>query len=609
MTATLTTPCFALLDDAQNAGAQSRLYTQLEDIIVCKKKSDWESFLIQTQNVLKKGLYAVAVLSYETGAQLHDISERNALDRLPIDSKILIFKQCQFLSQQEVQTFLHLQSKNQQAGITNLRPNISAADFKEAIEKILAYIKAGDTYQVNYTYRLYFQVYGSPIHLYQSLRERQPVPYGALICLPEGEAVLSLSPELFIRHQQGQLFAKPMKGTAAATGNTLEDEKIALALSQDQKNRAENLMIVDLLRNDLGRIAKTGTVKVTKLFDVHRFSSVMQMTSDIQAQLRDDVNLSEALNALFPCGSITGAPKRRTMEIIREIETEDRGIYTGAIGWFDPPNAQQTLGDFCLSVPIRTLVLSAPDQLSFRHGVMGVGAGIVHDSVADEEFAECSLKAKFLTGLPAPFHLFETMFANRHEGCRHLTLHLKRLQTSATLFSFPFDEQAIRQKINASCNEFQDKKNYRMRLALFANGDIQIQCGELMPIAQVQTVLIAQEKCTTSDLLLAHKTSYRAQYDQAWKAAEEVGAFDHIFVNQEGFITEGGRCNIFVRYANAWFTPPLQAGVLPGIMRSLVLQDSAWNASEKNITQEELMQADEIMICNALRGTMKARFQ
>jgi para-aminobenzoate synthetase/4-amino-4-deoxychorismate lyase len=607
MTTTSTIPCFALLDDAQSLEAQSRLYTKLEAILICKEIDDWGSFLLQTQNALNKGLYAVALLSYETGAQLQGIKNRNELNRLPVGSKVLIFKQCQFLSQHQVQSFLNLHSKNQQAGITNLHPNISQADFNDAIEKILAYIKAGDTYQVNYTYRLHFQVYGSPIHLYQSLRERQPVPYGALICLPDGEAVLSLSPELFIRHQQGQLFAKPMKGTAAATGNALEDEQIALALSQDQKNRAENLMIVDLLRNDLGRIAKIGTVKVTKLFDVHRFSSVLQMTSDIEAQLRDDVNLTEALNALFPCGSITGAPKRRTMEIIREIETEDRGIYTGAIGWFDPPSAQQTLGDFCLSVPIRTLVLSTPDNESFRQGVMGVGAGIVHDSVADEEFSECNLKAKFLTGMPAPFHLFETMFANRNDSCRHLTLHLQRLKNSAKLFSFPFDEEAIRQKINASCNEFQDNKNYRVRLALFATGEIQIQFGELAPIAQVQTILISQEQCTTSDLLLAHKTSFREQYDQAWQAAEKIGAFDLIFVNQEGFVTEGGRCNIFVRYENEWFTPPLQAGVLPGIMRSLILQDPAWNANEKNIKQETLMQADEIMICNALRGTMKAR--
>jgi para-aminobenzoate synthetase/4-amino-4-deoxychorismate lyase len=460
---------------------------------------------------------------------------------------------------------------------------------------------------VNYTYRLHFHAYGSPIALYSRLRQRQPVPYGALICLPEGDAVLSLSPELFIRHQGGRLLARPMKGTAAATGNDLEDQRLAASLANDSKNRAENLMIVDLLRNDLGRIAETGSVTVPQLFQVQRFSSVLQMTSTIEANLCQQAGLAEIMSALFPCGSITGAPKRHTMEIIRQLESEPRGIYTGAIGWFDVPSTGHSVGDFCLSVPIRTLHLQAQDQQGIRQGVMGVGAGIVHDSVASEEYAECQLKAKFLTRLPAQFDLFETLHASHEGGCRHLSRHLHRLGQSARYFGFEYDEDHIRQTLWTFCDELPPQAAFRLRLTLQFDGQILLQSGPLLTLPDTVKLLVATHACNSDVIFLQHKTSVRQQYDDAWREAERHGAFDMVFCNPQGFLTEGGRSNIFIRQGERWFTPPLSDGVLPGIMRAILLEDPQLQAREKQLTLADLNMADAIILCNSLRGAMNAK--
>ncbi len=353
------------------------------------------------QDALRSGLHAVGVFDYELGAQMHAITPRKNASAL---THILLFEQCRKLAAAEVAGWLEQQDRDAQpAGIAHVSDSVSEAQFKEAIHRIRTCIEAGDTYQVNYTYRIRFGAFGSPLSLYRSLRERQPVPYGALIALPDGRAVLSLSPELFAMHADGIITARPMKGTAPAAGDASRDADRASALANDPKNRAENLMIVDLLRNDLGRIAATGSVRVPRLFQVDRYAAVLQMTSTVEARLRDDATLADIFAAIYPCGSITGAPKRRTMQIIRELEPDARGIYTGAIGWFDAPGKDRSVGDFCMSVPIRTVTLQAPDEYGMRKGEMGVGAGIVHDSDPAEEYAECKLKASFLTGLQGGF--------------------------------------------------------------------------------------------------------------------------------------------------------------------------------------------------------------
>lgn len=408
---------FALLDDARPEGGEgeprSRLYTGHAGTLACDDLGGWQALLAQLEQALARGLYAVPLLSYELGEHLLGIVPR-ALER-PL-AQVLLFEQCEHLATQQVKAWLDTRATpDVPAGVANIQPSVDEAEFARAIARIRAYIAAGDTYQVNYTYRLRFDAFGALPALYARLRERQPVPYGALVALPDGGAVLSFSPELFVRHEAGALLARPMKGTARASGDPQVDQQRGSALAADPKNRAENLMIVDLLRNDLGRVAETGSVEVPALFDVTRYGDVLQMTSTVRARLRADARLADVFAALYPCGSITGAPKVRTMQIIRELESAPRGLYTGAIGWIDPPAQGHALGDFCLSVPIRTLSLEAPAG-GVRRGELGVGAGIVFDSDAASEYAECRLKAGFLTGLPNEFEVFETIRASYEDG-------------------------------------------------------------------------------------------------------------------------------------------------------------------------------------------------
>jgi para-aminobenzoate synthetase/4-amino-4-deoxychorismate lyase len=609
----MTTEVFALLDDAspegQQAGGRSRLYTGHTGTLRCDHIAQWPQLLAQMQAALARGEYAVSVCSYELGEALMALSDAPARDASPALAQILLFRDCAQLNAQEVGDWLAARSFpiERPAGIANVHPNITQEAFNGALARIHDYIAAGDTYQVNYTFRLRFDAFGGIHALYARLRGRQPVPYGALIALDDGSAVLSLSPELFVRHAGGVLTARPMKGTAPAALAAQQAENIQRAtnLASDPKNRAENLMIVDLLRNDIARVAATGSVEVPALFEVQRYSSVLQMTSTITAQLRDDATLADIFAALYPCGSITGAPKRRTMEIIRELEPDPRGIYTGAIGWFDP--AVSGVSDFCLSVPIRTLTLQPPGDDGVRRGEMGVGAGIVFDSDAGEEYAECQLKARFLTGLQNDVEIFETMRATPGGGVRHRARHLARLAASAVYFGFPWDAQAAHAYLDAACGMLDPQHAaYRLRLALGANGAFSVQHAPLTPMAEPVRVLRAPDPTSSGDLFLRHKTSIRQRYDAAWRDAEAQGAFDTLFFNERGELTEGGRSNVFIRSGDRWLTPPLSAGVLPGVMRGVLLDDPDWNASEAVITRAMLEAADEIIVCNALRGPLRA---
>ncbi|WP_454773060.1 aminodeoxychorismate synthase component I [Janthinobacterium tructae] len=605
------TDCFALLDDASTPGAGSRLYTGLAAVLQCTEGDGWPALLEGLQAALKRGQYAVSVCSYELGAHLLAMPPRAAGTGAPPLAQVLVFEHCTQLSQDDVKQWLDARVDTAPAGVADIHANVDQAEFTRALQRIHDYIVAGDTYQVNYTYRLRFDAFGSPLALYARLRARQPVPYGALLMLPDGRALLSLSPELFVRHAQGELTARPMKGTAPAAPPEQMEENVrrAAALAHDPKNRAENLMIVDLLRNDIGRIAVTGSVNVPALFEVTRYSSVLQMTSTVQARLRGDASLADIFQALYPCGSITGAPKRRTMEIIAELEGAPRGIYTGAIGWFDPPNAgaAHAVGDFCMSVPIRTLALQAAGPGGIRRGEMGVGAGIVLDSDPHEEFAECQLKARFLTGLTNDFELFETLHASRADGCRQQERHLARLAASCTYFNFAWDADAARAALLATCAARADDIPFRLRLALRQDGQFTVQSGALSALPETVNILLAPDATTADDLFLRHKSSVRARYDAAWRAAEAQGGFDMLFFNERGELTEGGRSNVFVRLDGRWHTPPLSCGLLPGVQRAAMLADPAWNAQETVITRPMLAQAEAIVVCNALRGALVAK--
>jgi para-aminobenzoate synthetase/4-amino-4-deoxychorismate lyase len=592
--------CWVLLDDcnATPESPTSRLYSDYSETLECADAAGLLDWMAQTQQALKGGRFAVLLCDYELGAGLHGIAARPEARQGPA-ARALLFGACRRLSRQEADDWLAGQAGDAPGGIASLKAGEDAERFAAAIGRIHAWLEAGDAYQINHTWRFHFDAWGEPAALYRRLRARQPVPYGALALLPDGAAVLSLSPELFMRQEGRTLTAQPMKGTAPAAGDAALDAVAAAHMQADAKTRAENLMIVDLLRNDFGQVAETGSVKVPALFQVERYGAVLQMTSTVRATRRGDVSHAQILSALYPCGSVTGAPKRRAMQIIRELEDAPRGIYTGAIGWLE------ACGDFCLSVPIRTLALAAP-QGGVRAGVLGVGAGIVHDSVAEDEYQECLQKARFLTGLAQEFTLFETMHATRDDGCRHLGRHLARLAASARYFGFGWDEPALRAKIDAACAALGEGE-HALKLVLSFAGEATLAARPLAPWPQPVRVLLAPRPTASDDLFLRHKTSLRERYDQAWRTAQERGAFDMLFHNEKGELTEGGRSNVFLLLDGQWLTPSLTAGVLPGVMRGVLLNDPAWGAREVRLTKADLRHAEEVVLCNALRGVLRAQ--
>ncbi|MFM0178519.1 aminodeoxychorismate synthase component I [Paraburkholderia aspalathi] len=623
MTADERDAVFALLDDCDATAARrsSRLYTGFVHERVCADAAQLENVCETVAADTRCGLHAVVLADYEFGRHLLDggLSHQalKETQRGHATLRFLLFERCEKLSRDEVDAWLMARDggtvEASVAGTANVRASVDPKQFNEAIDAIHAALRAGDSYQVNYTYRLGFDVFGSPTALYRRLRVRQPVPYGALIGLPGDEWVLSCSPELFIEKEGSLLRARPMKGTAPRSEDPAADRGAAEFLANDPKNRAENVMIVDLLRNDLSRVAQTGSVSVPALFSVEPYASVWQMTSTVHATLRAGTSFAEIMRALFPCGSITGAPKHRTMQLIEELESTPRGLYTGAIGWLDATTSEKACGDFCLSVAIRTLTLTPTAQPGELQGKMGVGAGIVLDSVAADEYAECQLKASFLTGAEPGFELFETMYATREEGVRHLSRHLARLSASAATLGFKLDdENDIRAQIAEKCAALPMQTPHRMRLALSKDGTLQITTAVLTPLTDSTVgVLLGLNHnfpaTDANDPLLRHKTTRRAEYDRGWREAEAKGAFDTLFFNERGELTEGGRSNVFVKLAGRWWTPPLESGVLPGIMRGVLLEDTDLRAAERVLTRVDVQNAEALLVCNALRGAVKAR--
>jgi para-aminobenzoate synthetase/4-amino-4-deoxychorismate lyase len=499
--------------------------------------------------------------------------------------------------------------------LTNLRPTIEEEQYCRAIERILEYIAAGDTYQVNYTFKLHFDFDGSAASFYRDLRRSQPVPYGCF--MKHGDRhILSFSPELFFRLDSGKIIARPMKGTMKRGRCNDEDKIIARTLSGDVKNRSENVMIVDLLRNDLSRLVDNtggGQVEVESLFDVERYRTVFQMTSTIVATRFGSNRIAPAriLEAIFPCGSVTGAPKIRTMEIIDELEIESRGVYTGAIGYFGPA------GEAAFNVPIRTVVLHG------RQGEMGIGSGIVSDSSPIDEWRECLLKARFLTNPPPSFALLETLLFDPQAGYLYLDEHLDRLATSADYLGRVCDMQQVRTKLDEYASTFADTACMRVRLLVQEDGEALIEaqkCERPRALSLYQArALTAQPRAVvdfadqvtdSSSPWLFHKTTRREIYDSAWRQANSEGLYDLIFCNQKGEVTEGAISNIIVEEDGYYFTPPLECGLLPGIMRArLLTAEGECAIQEKVLYKKDLQQAYRIYFCNSVRGVVEVELR
>jgi para-aminobenzoate synthetase/4-amino-4-deoxychorismate lyase len=368
-------------------------------------------------------------------------------------------------------------------------------------------------------------------------------------------------------------------------------------------------MIVDLLRNDLSRISLPGTVIVPNLFEVARHGDVLQMTSTVQGQAKPNTSLFDILNAVFPCGSVTGAPKKRSMEIIQELEPEDRGYYCGALGWLDPS------GDFAFSVPIRTVEITEDVSSHSSTFTLGIGAGITNDSDAQQEWQECRIKSDFLMKLPSSTGLFETI-AIAERKPQKLEAHLDRMQASALALRIPFNRSDAKFVVENACSLLSDETSFRLRLNLAPHGELSATTGVLEPLNEPVKIFWAKDiipgniEMFSGDALLQHKVTNRSLYDLAWQTAIELGGFDALFTNEHGFVTEGGRTSIFVKPhgSSEWFTPPASAGLLPGVMRASLLADSKFNVREANLTINDVSMADEIMLSNALRGAIKAHF-
>ena len=470
-----------------------------------------------------------------------------------------------------------------------LQPALTRAQYAQRVARILELIAAGDTYQVNLTFPLWAPFAGSEVALYRDLCLSQRSGFCALIQM-EGRSILSASPELFFRREGERIELRPMKGTRPRGRWAAEDEELAGALAASAKDRAENLMIVDLLRNDLGRVARFGSVSVTRLFEVERYPTVLQMTSSVEGRVDPSKGLDEIFQALFPCGSITGAPKVRTSEIIREVEQGPRGIYTGAIGIASP-------GAASFNVAIRTAVID------HRAGTLtlGVGSGITADSAAAAEYAECLRKGAFVEHRQPPFELLETMRFEGAAGCELLDGHLARLSASAEYFDYPLDLPALRRQLDALGGSLADGV-HKVRLLLASSGQVRLESEPIPPELPPARIAIASAPVDETDPFLFHKTTHRERYRRA--LAEHPGADDVILWNRGGELTEACNANLVLEIDGALVTPPLEAGLLPGVMRAKLLAEG--RIAERVLRLDELRGASAIYLINAVRRWRQA---
>jgi para-aminobenzoate synthetase/4-amino-4-deoxychorismate lyase len=593
-------PDSVLLETARLDHAHPRSWLFLHPIEVLRANAldDLPRLFEVIERHVQDGCYVAGFLSYECGHHFEPkstISSRGAMEE-PL-AWFGVYKGTYVFDHMTGQTTPDL-PVNRPSGsataqvrghIAGLRLDIGREVYRQKVEQIRDYIAAGDTYQVNFTTRVRFDYDGCPAALFSYLREQQRVHYGAFLHVDQ-QYILSLSPELFFRIEDGRITTRPMKGTARRGRSLEEDQRMRKWLEQDPKNRSENVMIVDLVRNDLGRIAEVGSVQVGDLFTIETYDTLLQMTSTISARLRPDANFYETFRALFPSGSVTGAPKCRTMQIIQEIESGPRGVYTGAIGFFAPKRSA------VFNVPIRTIVLRE------GQGEMGVGSGVTFDSVAEHEYEECLLKMQFL-GQPTPnFQLLESL--RWDGGYRFVEDHLQRLEFSAQYFDFAFDKDRVRAALEQHQDRLAAGAPSKVRLLLDRSGAVSIEAVPLDAQSSNGTIIVSPNRTSCENRFLYHKTTHREFYDRLHQEARSVGHEDVVFVNERGELTEGAHNNLFVEIDGQLFTPPVECGLLAGVYRGRLLASEA-KASERILTPRVLRMADAIYLCNSVRGLRK----
>ncbi len=576
----------------------SFLFTGFKDILVFNRGDDVEEFFRKAENFLKNGCWLSGYFSYEFGywlePALYHLRQKTGLPLVWLgacESPVVCHPDSRVHRGTSAAPCNDGKEKATLPAyvIESIRPNISRREYFAKIKRIKKYIERGLTYETNFTFKIKFDFRGDILGLYLNLRRAQPTPYSALINTGES-AVLSLSPELFFRKQGRKISTRPMKGTFSRGFTTGEDRKNIERFREDKKIKAENLMIVDLLRNDLGRVC--GKVSVPGLFEIERHPTLYQMTSTVEGRLRQEAGIKDIFLSLFPSGSVTGAPKIKTMEIINHLEKEPRGIYTGAIGYISPQKSA------CFNVAIRTVLLKD------GKGELGVGGGVIYDSSNSGEYDEALLKAKFLTENLSGFSLIETILWREKKGYYLLDPHLNRLIDSCRYFSIPLGLKKLKVALKNLEKEMRAGE-WRVRILVNRGGDVSIEKKPLEKITVPVKIKISPRKVDPCNVLLYHKTTRRDLYDKEREKARKGGFFEVIFLNTKGEVTEGSVTNIFVLKGGKLYTPPVKCGLLPGVLRARLLKEG--KAREKVIYREDVLGADKVYIGNSVKGLLETK--
>jgi len=588
----LSRPGTILLDTARQDAESRRslLFTDPLQVLTAHTPQDVLGLLDGLDARVEEGLYVAGYLAYEAGYAFEDVATPAGKGPL---AWFGVYEAPVVLEEPAV-TGLLAGYAGAPFAVRDVHLTIPLATYLDRIARVKTYIHDGDVYQINFTDKVVFGFEGSPVAFYHALRRRQRTAFGAY--LQTGAThLLCLSPELFFRRHGSRVWTRPMKGTVHR-GHTLgEDQALQRWLAADPKSRAENLMIVDLLRNDLARCCRPGSVQVRDLFATEVYETLIQMTSTVEGDLRGGVRYADLFRALFPCGSVTGAPKIRAMQRIHELEAGPRGVYCGAIGYIAPDDRA------AFNVAIRTIVLRD------GHGVMGTGSGIVWDSDPRAEYDECRLKAHFLvqTAQPEPnteedFQLIETMRAEAGV-IERLALHIDRLRASAQYFGFVFDEAAVRARIEAELLKANGMR-CKVRITLGRDGGLSVTATALpAQPARYRRVVFSEVRIDSDDAFFYHKTTRRQPYEDAYRRARARGFDEVLFLNERGEVTEGSRTNVFVRQGDVFYTPPVACGLLGGIYRRhLLLTMPA--AAVRVLWPEDLRGADAVYLCNAVQG-------
>ncbi|MEJ5977186.1 aminodeoxychorismate synthase component I [Novosphingobium sp. PS1R-30] len=587
---------FILLDDARSTGASdARLYRAPVERVVARRPEEVAPALARIAELHSAGHELAGYLAYEAGLALEPRLMPLAAERAGAAGPLVwfgAFAGYETIAAADMPQWLAAHAAGP-GTIGPVEPQTSFGSYERAFATLQAAIQAGDIYQANQTFRLAASWSGDPLALYAAIRPAAAAGYGGLV-FDGAHWLLSFSPELFFALKDGAATVKPMKGTRPRGRTPEEDRALAEELAASVKDRAENLMILDLMRNDLSRVAEPGSVRVEAAFAVETYPTVHQMVSTVRARLLPGKGAVDMIRALFPCGSITGAPKIRAMELIHQVERDARGAYCGSIGRIDAS------GDSAFNVAIRTLRLT-PGENGGR-AVLGVGSAIVADSDAPGEWRECLVKGGFVRESAESFDLIETMAFTPDDGIPLLELHLERMKASATELGFVFDRHAVRNAIQALC--FEADQPSKLRLVVAKSGSFSLELADLPPpLPDPAPCAVFRLPVDPGDWRLRHKNSDRGFYEIGLTAARREGAEEALFLRSDGLVTEGCFTTIFVERDGKLLTPPLGLGLLPGVLRRKLIEDG--RAEEAELTLADL--GPGFLIGNALRGLMPAR--